>query len=278
MHQVFRLLFRGKVALIAEADPTAFNDPYDDTYRDTSKDRGEQKIILRSSTGISYESSGNSGEASSVVSIQFVMFKKVLVPWVQKKSKVTNKIYLVAKVGRYVVGIVIKVSSLDKPIDHQQIRGNYPVPSSVNKLIEYQQTGETSVPSVNKIIDYQQTGETSVPSVNKLIQHQQAREKSVFCKEIINTPICQKYGHSRVYSSETEMLWALFVKLFHYEKAHFGSKFTYKSLASDINKIGFKTTRQTLSNFYRHVTVPHSRTKEAILAWINKKLCDHYFV
>ncbi|CAB4443393.1 unnamed protein product [Rhizophagus irregularis] len=102
------------------------------------------------------------------------------------------------------------------------------------------------MPSVNKLIEHQRTGKTSVPSVNKLVQHQQTREKSGFCKEIINTSIYQKYSHSRVYSSETEVLWVLFVKLFDYEKTHFGSKFTYKSL---VNKIGFKITRQTLSNF-----------------------------
>uniref|UniRef100_U9TB45 Uncharacterized protein n=1 Tax=Rhizophagus irregularis (strain DAOM 181602 / DAOM 197198 / MUCL 43194) TaxID=747089 RepID=U9TB45_RHIID len=45
--------------------------------------------------------------------------------------KVTNKIYLVAKVGRYVVSTVVKVFSLDKSIEHQQIRGNS-VSSSVN--------------------------------------------------------------------------------------------------------------------------------------------------
>ncbi|CAB4379852.1 unnamed protein product [Rhizophagus irregularis] len=178
MHQVFELIIRGKVSLLTEADPTAFNDPCDDTYRDTFKDREKQKIILRSSTGIllPYGSSGTNREASNAVSIQYlytvIMFKKVLVPWVQKRCKVTNKIYLVAKVGRYVIGIVVK---FDKSIEHQQIRGNS-VSSSVNKLIEHRQTGETS----------------AVPSVNKLVQHQQTREKSVSCKEIINTPIYQK--------------------------------------------------------------------------------------
>ncbi|CAB4404332.1 unnamed protein product [Rhizophagus irregularis] len=177
MHQVFELIIRGKVSLLTEADPTALNDPCDDTYRDTFKDREKQKVILRSSTGIllPYGSSGTNREASDAVNIQYlytvIMFKKVLVPWVQKRSKVTNKTYLVAKVVRYIVGIVVKVSSFDKSIEHQQIRGN-----SVSSSIEHRQTGETS----------------AVPSVNKLVQHQQTREKSVFCKEIINTPIYQK--------------------------------------------------------------------------------------
>ncbi|CAG8533071.1 10581_t:CDS:2 [Rhizophagus irregularis] len=102
MHQVFELIIRGKVSLLTEADPTAFNDPCDDKYRDTFKDRVKQKIILRSSTGI-------------------------LLPYG-------------FKCGRYVVGIVVKVSSFDKSIEHKQIRGNS-VSSSVNKLIEHRQTG-----------------------------------------------------------------------------------------------------------------------------------------
>uniref|UniRef100_U9SIE3 Uncharacterized protein n=1 Tax=Rhizophagus irregularis (strain DAOM 181602 / DAOM 197198 / MUCL 43194) TaxID=747089 RepID=U9SIE3_RHIID len=111
MHQVFELIIRGKVSLLTEADPTAFNDPCDDKYRDTFKDRVKQKIILRSSTGI-------------------------LLPYGFKCSRALGT----EKNGRYVVGIVVKVSSFDKSIEHKQIRGNS-VSSSVNKLIEHRQTG-----------------------------------------------------------------------------------------------------------------------------------------
>ncbi|CAB4446216.1 unnamed protein product [Rhizophagus irregularis] len=98
MYQVFELIIRGKVALLTKADSTAFNYPCDDTYRDTFK--------------------------AQQLAFCYLMFQV-------KISKVTNKIYLVAKVGRYVVGTVVKVSSLDKSIEHQQIRGNS-VSSSVN--------------------------------------------------------------------------------------------------------------------------------------------------
>ncbi|RGB25648.1 hypothetical protein C1646_723278 [Rhizophagus diaphanus] len=132
----------------------------------------------------------------------------------QKKDKLTNKIYLVAKVGKFVVGIVVKMSS-------------------VNKLVEHQE---------------HQIKDVKMPSVNKLVEHQQTKEKLVSRKEVSNTPIYQKYGkYPRAYTTETEILWKLFVKLFDYEKAHFGT--TYKSLADDIGQLGFNITRQTLSNF-----------------------------
>ncbi|PKB99517.1 hypothetical protein RhiirA5_366366, partial [Rhizophagus irregularis] len=49
------------------------------------------------------------------------------------------------------------------------------------------------------------------------------------------------------------MLWKLFVKLFDYEKAHFG--IIYKSLADDIGQLEFNITRQMLSNFYCYVSL-----------------------
>lgn len=205
----------------------------------TSKDQ-DQKIILRYSNGIlaPYDSSGDKEVhiAISIQSLYTIIFKKVFVPWMQKKDKLTNKIYLVAKVGKFVVGIVVKMSS-------------------VNKLVEHQE---------------HQTKDVKMLSVNKLVEHQQTKEKLVSRKEVINTPIYQKYGKypqlKRAYSTETEMMWKLFTKSFDCEKAHFG--ITYKSLEDDIVQLGFKITRKTLSNFYHHLTVPQSRTRKAIWAWI----------
>ncbi|CAB5383452.1 unnamed protein product [Rhizophagus irregularis] len=235
IHQVLELLIQSKVALLTKADPASFNDPHDKVL--TSKDQ-DQKIILRYSNGIlaPYDSSGDKEVhiAISIQSLYTIIFKKVFVPWMQKKDKLTNKIYLVAKVGKFVVGIVVKMSS-------------------VNKLVEHQK---------------HQIKDVKMSSVNKLVEPQQTKEKLVFRKEVINTPIYQKYGkYPRAYTTETEMLWKLFVKLFDYEKAHFG--ITYKSLADDIGQLGFNITRQTLSNFYRHVSAPQSGTRKAIWAWIN---------
>ncbi|PKY53827.1 hypothetical protein RhiirA4_472252 [Rhizophagus irregularis] len=122
MYQVFELIIRGKVALLTKADSTAFNYPCDDTYRDTFK--------------------------AQQLAFCYLMFQ-------QWRSVRCCEHPVLVYFGRYVVGAVVKVSSLDKSIEHQQIRGNS-VSSSVNKLIEHQQTGETSVPSVDKLIEHQQ--------------------------------------------------------------------------------------------------------------------------
>ncbi|CAB4377362.1 unnamed protein product [Rhizophagus irregularis] len=147
IHQVFELLIQSKVALLTKADLASFNDPYYETYGDkvlTSKDQ-DQKIILRYSNGIlaPYYSSGDK-EVHIVISIQSIytiIFKKVFVHWMQKKDKLTNsKIYLVAKVGKFVVGIVIKMFSVNKLVKHQEHQIKDVKMPSVNKLVEHQQT------------------------------------------------------------------------------------------------------------------------------------------